>query len=291
MMPSLPLQQAPKKICILRLSALGDVTHVVPVVRAIQKQWPTTEITWVCGVLESKLLSGLEGIRFIVFDKRQGWKAYTDLRQKLRHERFDVLLHMQVAGRANIASLFIKAAIRLGWDKSRSRDFHQLFVNHRVPAVGQQHQVQEFLSFARTLGIDVSEPEWDFPLSGDALAFAEQHIPGDKKTLLISACSSHPLRNWSIEGYAQVADYAIEHMGMQVVLSGGPSQAEQDMGHGIEQAMKQQPLNLVGKDTLQQRSTIFTVIYEPSGGATKTSIRKLVSLALCLSTSNLKRHL
>ncbi|MEC7922852.1 MAG: glycosyl transferase, partial [Planctomycetota bacterium] len=40
MKPSLPLAQPPKSICILRLSAIGDCTHVVPMVRTIQKHWP-----------------------------------------------------------------------------------------------------------------------------------------------------------------------------------------------------------------------------------------------------------
>ncbi len=106
----------PKNICILRLSALGDVTHTVPVVRAIQKSWPDTKITWVCGRLEHKLLSGLKGVCFIALDKKAGWHGYQDLRRKLRGERFDVLLHMHVSARANLAAAFIRADVRLGWD-------------------------------------------------------------------------------------------------------------------------------------------------------------------------------
>ncbi|HEY5739522.1 MAG TPA: glycosyl transferase, partial [Gammaproteobacteria bacterium] len=36
---ALPLTSPPQKLCIIRLSALGDVTHAVPVLRAIQQQW------------------------------------------------------------------------------------------------------------------------------------------------------------------------------------------------------------------------------------------------------------
>ncbi|MCW9005708.1 MAG: glycosyl transferase, partial [Gammaproteobacteria bacterium] len=163
----LPLSEPPKKICILRLSALGDVTHVVPVVRAIQKNWPETEITWVCGKLEKKLLSAFSGVRFIEFDKKQGWKAYFNVWKQLKHESFDVLLHMQVAMRANLVSLCIKSSVRLGWDCKRSRDLHQLFINHRIPVASQQHQVQGFLSFTRALGLDVEQPVWDFPVTDE----------------------------------------------------------------------------------------------------------------------------
>ncbi len=248
----LPLHGPPKKICILRISALGDVTHVVPVVRAIQAQWPETEITWICGKLEKKLLSGFHGLRLIEFDKKKGWKAYLDLRRDLKGEVFDVLLHMQVALRANLASLFVRSKIRLGWDRDRSRDLHRLFVNHRIPAARQQHQAQAFLSFARALGLDAQQPVWDFPVSEEGRTFAQRYVDDTAGTLLISPCSSHPLRNWSVESYARVADYAIETLGMQVILSGGPSRLEIDTARAIEGCMKHAPVNLVGKDTLPQ---------------------------------------
>ena len=88
MQNQLPLTNPPEKICILRLSALGDVTHVIPVVRAIQSQWPKTQITWICGKFEHKLLSSLEGVKFIVFDKKLGWKAYIKLFQELKIKVF-----------------------------------------------------------------------------------------------------------------------------------------------------------------------------------------------------------
>lgn len=269
MSENLPLQSPPDKLCILRLSAIGDVTHVIPVVRAIQSRWPDTEITWVCGKLEYKLLQLIEGVRFIVFDKSRGIRSYLDLWKSLRAEHFDVLLHMQTAARANIASIGIKANIKLGWDKSRSRDFHQLFVNHTVPDVKQQHQVQGFLSFARSLGIGAQEPDWSIPLTEDALSFVNHYVKGDKPLLVISACSSHEMRNWRAERYAQLADYAINEFGMQVVLSGGMSKAEKDMAARITHHMKGVATNLVGKDTLQQLCGLLnkaSVVVSPDSG-------------------------
>ncbi len=141
----LSLTNPPKKICILRLSAIGDVTHVIPVVRAIQQQWPDTEITWICGKFEYKLLCLIQGVRFICFDKTNGYIEYLKLWKTLKGEVFDVLLHMQVAMRANLASVGIKSAIKIGWDTERSRDLHQLFIHQNIPVNYQQHQVQVFV--------------------------------------------------------------------------------------------------------------------------------------------------
>ena len=102
-------------ICILRLSAIGDVTHVVPVINAIQKHLPQAKITWIIGKLEARLLNGLQGVEFIVFDKKGGFDAVRQLRRSLKGRKFDALLHMQVAARANLLSKLIKAPVRIGW--------------------------------------------------------------------------------------------------------------------------------------------------------------------------------
>ncbi len=265
----LPFVSPPKNICIIRLSALGDVTHAVPVVRAIQQQWPAARITWICATLEYKLLSALDGIRFIVVDKKSGWGGYYRLWRELQGERFDILLQMQTSARANFTGAVIKADVKLGWDKLRARDFHRLFMTHSIPQTRFEHQLQGHLSFARTMGLDADEPVWDFPINDDAIDFVNERVPEDRRVLLISPCSSHVHRNWRAERYAAVADYAIEQHGMAVVLSGGPSALEASTGAAIEAAAQHELINLVGKDTLPQLVALLhraDVVISPDSG-------------------------
>ena len=247
----------PESICILRLSALGDATHVVPVVRSIQANWPGTRITWIIGKLEHRLLHGLDHVEFIEFDKRGGWNAVNELRKKLRDRRFDILLHMQVAARANLLSKLIRAPVRLGWDRARSRDFHHVFVREQVAQIPFQHQVQGFLEFSRALGIKIDEPRWDLPIETDALRWAEEQLGDLQNILLISPCSSHPRRNWPADRFAAVADYASRQLGMSIVLSGGPGTLEIETAAAIERTMQSPCLNLVGKDTLEQSKALL----------------------------------
>jgi len=265
----LPLTAPPESICIVRLSALGDVTHAVPVLRAIQQHWPQTRVTWICATLEHKLLAGLDGVRFIVVDKNAGWMGYLKLWRELAGEKFDVMLQMQTSARANFTGACVRARIKLGWDRYRARDFHRFFMTHTIPETRQEHQLQGHLSFARTIGLDVQEPVWDFPIDGEATAFANSVLPPGKRVLLISPCSSHPRRNWSAQRYAAVADYAVTQHGMAVVLSGGPSELERNTGEAIENAMQQQAINLVGKDTLAQLTALLKrvdVVLSPDAG-------------------------
>lgn len=265
----LPLKNAPQSLCLLRLSALGDVTHTVPVIRAIQLGWPATRITWIIGKPEYRLLQGLSGVEFIVFDKRGGVRAIADLRGQLKQRHFDVLLHMQVALRANLLSCLIKAPVRLGWDSQRSRDRHQWFINQQIRSIPFQHQVQGFLEFARTLGLPANTPEWRMPVSDEDRQWARLQLPGDQPTLMISACSSHVLRNWPVDRYAEIADLAFEKLGMQPVLIGGRGELERNTAVKIKSAMRNPVINLVGKDTLGQSMALMesaTVLISPDSG-------------------------
>ena len=265
----LPPEAPPKSLCIVRLSALGDVTHAVPVLRAIQRHWPETKITWVCATVEHRLLSVLDGVQFAVMHKKAGWRGYRDLRRQLAGEKFNIMIQMQTSARANLAGACVKADIKLGWDKARARDFHSLFMTHSIPATKQEHQVQGHLSFARTLGLDADEPVWDFPISEENAAFANEMLPAEQRTLLISPCSGHSYRNWLADRYAAVADYAIDSLGMRVALTGSPSELEASMGKAIEQSMTNKAINLIGKDTLPQSLALLQradVVLSPDSG-------------------------
>ncbi|QBB70280.1 lipopolysaccharide heptosyltransferase family protein [Pseudolysobacter antarcticus] len=242
----------PQSICLLRTSALGDVTHVLPLVRTLQAAWPDTKLTWLIGKLECKLLGDIPGIEFIVFDKTRGLSGYRDAYRQLQGRRFDALLHMQVAFRSNLLSAFVHAPVRIGYDHARSKDLHDLFVNRRIAARSGQHVLDAIGSFAEPLGLEQNSVRWDIPIPDAAYEFAEKHLPGTQPTLLVSPCSSHALRNWRPERYAAVMDHAARELGMRVLLCGGPSSYERQFGDAILAKMQTMPLDLIGKDTLKQ---------------------------------------
>ncbi|MGH8033678.1 MAG: glycosyltransferase family 9 protein [Lysobacterales bacterium] len=176
---------------------------------------------------------------------------------------------MQVAARANLLSTLIHAPLRLGWNRSRSKDLHHWFINHAVADVTHQHQVDAFLEFPRALGLSVDHPRWDLPIDEEAVQWIRSQVEPSRQTLVISPCSSHEERNWRPEYYAAVADFACSSLGMQVVLSGGPAHPERETGARIERAMTEPCLNLIGRDTLEQSKALLQhadVLISPDSG-------------------------
>ncbi|GHA69681.1 glycosyltransferase family 9 protein [Cognatilysobacter bugurensis] len=246
--PTTPLSS----ICLLRLSALGDVTHVVPLVRTLREGLPHAALHWVIGKGERRLLEGLEGVTFHEYDKRSGWAGMRTLRRGFDGMRFDGLLQMQVAARANLLSAFIPARRRVGYDRSRSKDLHGLFVNERIPDRPGIHVLDAIGSFCEPLGLRQTRVQWDLPVPDDAREWARAQWPvDDTPTLVISPCSSHVLRNWRAERYAAVANHAAAR-GWRVVLCGGRSELERATGDAILAVLDSPALDLIGKDTLKQ---------------------------------------
>jgi len=260
---------APRSICLLRLSALGDVTHVLPLVNTLRTAWPEVALTWVIGKGEHRLLDGLPGVEFLVYDKKTGLGGMRALRRELRGRRFDALLQMQVAARANLLSAFIPAKRRIGYDRSRSKDLHGLFVNERIPDRPGIHVLDAIGSFCEPLGLRQSEVHWDLPVPDDARAWARAQWPHDGvPTLLVSPCSSHARRNWYPDRYAAVADHAAAQ-GWRIVLCGGRSRLERDATDAILAAMHAPALDLVGKDTLKQLPALLeraALVMTPDSG-------------------------
>jgi heptosyltransferase I len=242
----------PLSICILRLSALGDVTHVVPLVRNLQAALPGVRVTWVIGALESRLVGDLPGVEFLVFDKRSGLHGIRALAARLRGRRFDALLQCQVALRANLLSALIRADRRIGYDRARSKDLHGWFIRERIAARAGMHVLDAIASFGDVLGVTPRPPRWEIPVPDADEAAAARLLPGDAPTLLINPCSSHPLRNWLPERYAAVADHAATTHGLRVALCGGRSDLERRTVDAIAAAMRSPVLDLVGRDTLKQ---------------------------------------
>ncbi len=259
----------PRRICILRLSALGDVCHVLPVVRTLQDAWPGTEITWIIGKLEHKLLGHLPGIEFVVFDKKAGRTAYGDLRRRMSGRRYDVLLHMQLAIRASLAAALVPAELKVGFDRPRARELQWLFTNARIAPRQREHVLDSLFGFAEALGLRERSMRWDISLPEPAVDYARRAIPDGQPALVISPCSSHVLRNWSAEGYAAVADHAAAQHGLRVLVCGGRSELEVQYGERIAGLMRQPCVNLVGKDTLVEFLATLqraTLLISPDSG-------------------------
>lgn len=242
------------KLCILRLSSIGDVCQAVAAVQAIQTTYPDAEVTWIIGKVEHELLKDLPGVEFIIFDKSKGKAAFAQLKQDMLGKSFDVLLNMQVTLLTNLAAKLIPAKRKIGFDWHRSKALHALFTNERIKAQTHAHVLESFFAFAEKIGVPESAKHklsWNIPVSVQDEQFALSHIPDNTPCVIIVPSASKAERNWTKEGYACLAEHA-SIKGFKILLCGGPTEPEKQLGLAIQSNTQFEIGNLIGQTSLKQ---------------------------------------
>ena len=248
----------PESLCILRLSAIGDVCHALAAVQQIQQYWPQTKITWIVGKTEAQLLEGIPGITLLIYDKKSGWKGICRLWKKLKNQQFDALLNMQTALRASLLSVGITAKYKIGFSKKRAREGQWLFTNRKTHEPSSPHVLDGFMAFVEYLGVPVSKPYWKLAIAEQDYATVRPYIDPHRKNLIISPCSSKPEKDWLIERYADIANIAHQH-NIHVILCASPAKREMEYVAQISALCHFQPLNLAGKTSLKQLTALISM--------------------------------
>lgn len=258
-------------ICIVRLSALGDVLMAVPLIRTLQANLPHAKLTWIISRPAFDLVEGMDGVEFIVIDKPNSLMDYWRFKKQMSHRTFDVLLAPQASFRTNLLYPLIKAKRKIGYDNHRANDGHRWFVSERITP-GLEHTLDGFLKFAKALGIKETVIRWDLPISPADYEWAEQHLPQQGPVLVINPAASKPERSWSVDRYIDVLRQAQQRWGVQIVITGGPSDFDKQLAEQITQVIP--AINLAGKTKPKQLLALIskaTVVLCPDTGPSHMS--------------------
>jgi heptosyltransferase I len=275
------------------MSAVGDAVHVLPVINALKRVNPKTRITWVLQPGPATLVRGHRSVdEIIVFDRAKGWRAFADVRDELAKRRFDLVINLQVYFKAGIVTSFTHAPVKLGFDRSRARDFNWLFTNKKIPEQPVQHVQDQYFEFLYALGVSPDPVEWDFgPNAAERAWQREFSASTDRPIASIVIATSKPEKDWIPERWAEVADALHEKFGMQVVLVGGRSERELNAERIVMERARHKPRSELGSGLRKLVSILdaSSLVLSPDTGPLHMSValnRPVISL---LGYTNPKR--
>lgn len=247
-----PNSQTAPNICIIRLSAIGDVCNAATIINRIRMQWYDASITWVCGTQEKALLDMIPNINLIVYDKKAGFKGNLQVWKQLKDQSFDLLLHLQASFRASILTLGIKAKRRIGYHRSRAYEMQWLFTREHTEAPKGFHVVDNYQAFADYLGCPAAPVSWPFELPETAIANANEHLRNVPRPFIaICPGASKAYKNWHSEGYVALIK-ALSEQNWPIVLLGSPAEIEVKLAKRIEDALDFRITNLVGRTSIAE---------------------------------------
>jgi len=238
------------RIAIVMMSALGDTIHVLAVINALKRHAPQCRITWILQPLSASLVRGHPSVDEIIeFSPQAGAGAWLRLRQQLRGRSFDVVLDLQVAIKAGLATALLNAPVKIGFDIRRSRDLNWLFTTHRILPHANQHVLDQYFEFLQYLGVPHDVVEWKLGPWSHELAWAHEFRQSlGRPAAAIVVGSSNPEREWPAERWADVVDVLDQQYGLQPVLVGGSSARERSAEQIIGLRARHKPLSTLGCD-------------------------------------------
>ena len=234
-----------KRVCIVMLSAIGDVVHVLPVIGSLRAAYPSVHITWVIQPAGHELVKDHPAVdEFIVFDRRAGVRGVRDLYRATRGRSFDLVLGLQVYLKAGLIVKMLKAPRKLGFDRRRARDLNWLFTTERIPARGQRHVQAQYFEFLEHLGVPIVE-EWGFGTTDDERARYAGLLPAsDRPTVALVVGTSKAEKEWPVDRYALLIDRLDTELGARSVLVGACSERETRAAEAVSRAAATPPLDL-----------------------------------------------
>ncbi len=260
-----------QNICLIRTSALGDTVHAMAFVNGLRKGYPNARLTWILQNIPYEMVRHQPGIdRFIPFDRKGDLKAWIGrCCTPFAKEFYDLLIVPQVSAKASLLAAFVRARVKIGYDRNRSDFLHQWAVREHIPARPVQHARDQFFEFLEYLEISKPDDEPCFCFTREERQWKKSFFGNIERPVIgFVVSSSNPDKDWDPEGYSRVIDHVEENLGFQPMLIGGPGSVEAKSARRILDLCRTEPLMAFEKPirrTLLQLSGCRMVVSPDTG--------------------------
>src|SRR5947209_4628488 len=176
----------PKRIALIKPSALGDIVHSLPVLTALRRRYPDAHIAWVVNRGYEPLLSGHPDLdATLPFDRgasRSGllraFRSYAEFLRMFRRQRFDLVIDLQGLLRSGLMTGASGAARRIGL--STAREGACWFYTDVVPVADFHaiHAVDRYWLIAEALGAGDGPRTFRVPVPETARRWAADVLHG-----------------------------------------------------------------------------------------------------------------
>jgi len=220
-----------KRVLVIRLSAIGDVVFASPLIDAIKRARPDTEVYWLAESAVAPLLKHHAALTELLIWPRDEWRELfrrgrlwqlsrevLSFRKKLRAHQFDLVLDVQGLLKSAVLAWMTGARTRIGF---RSKEPTGWLLTERVPKDLEPTISSEYRGLAQHLGLETGEFSMTVPLSEAARGLAERFHDG-RPYVVFCPFTTRPQKHWPETHWRSLADIALEQ-GWRVVVLGAPA--------------------------------------------------------------------
>jgi heptosyltransferase I len=207
-----PATRQGPRILIVRLSAIGDVIHTLPMLCALRAGFPQAMLSWVVDSRAAGLLEGHEALDELIVVPRGFLKSPAQLwrlTRRLRSLELDVAIDGQGLSKSALVAWLSGARRRIGFGRPWGREMSS-WLNRELIYPTATHVIERNLQLLLPLGIQRTDVRFNVPENdgdrGAAAALVRQAgIEG--RLGIINVGAGWPSKLWPVERYAAVARY------------------------------------------------------------------------------------
>lgn len=253
-----------KRILIIKLSAIGDVIHALPVAPALKQCFPQAKITWIVEPPAYELLTNNPYIDEIIVFEKNKYKSLKNLYRyapgfvsALRERKFDLALDLQGLFKSAAISYISDTLHRLVY--CNAREYSDKVGRKVIGPNSEGHVVDRYLDVVRELGCNITVPEFVVNITEQESASAESIARQAGLTLgspyiVLMPGTNWPNKCWPVDKFAQLSDRLFANNLIPVFVGG---KAEKNMISEIFAQTAVLPIDLTGKTTLKQLAFII----------------------------------
>jgi len=251
-----------KKILLIRLRRIGDVTLTTPAISALRQGLPTASISYIIERPYRELVEGNPNLdKVIVLERKQSLRGFFKLIRLIRKEKYDVVLDFHGGPRASLITLLSKAKLKVGY-RIKYKNFIYNIKVPRSAKEGHFHSVENHINLVKALGVDVkSLPPLYLPQAQKTEVekvkkFIEENELGRSKIITIHISAGNVFRNWGVDNIVHLTNLLGQQPGVKVVLAG--TSEDQEAEEEILKKSTASLLSLVGRLNLREAKELIS---------------------------------
>jgi lipopolysaccharide heptosyltransferase II len=250
-----------QNICLIRASSIGDVVNTLPFFSRLRKGYPGAHISW---VVEPKAYPVLENNpeidEIIVFPRNRWVRELRSFSKQLRKRQYHLALDLHKILKSGLITYGTGAKYRVGFDFKRSKEFNWLFTNLRIPpGDNQMHVVEQYLEYADFLELPPWDGKWRFYFTEEEKSMAKKFYDKlDGQAVLVNIGASAEAKLWFPDRFARLIEALENDLKLPVIVVGGRSKRELEMGREIKENCSSEYLDRVGSYNLRELMAIIT---------------------------------
>ena len=249
-----------KNILIVKLSAIGDVIHAMPVAHAIKETYPEAHITWVVEPPAYDLLAMNPDVDEIILFKKKEFKSiggffenYGPLKREIQKRNYDVVLDLQGLFKSAAIAYLAKAPRKLGM--CNMRELSDKISQPVIGANAKGHIVERYLDVARAIGCKVENVEFSLNVPDreadlTRMRFSQAGANMGNPYVVLAVGANWPNKRWPEENFAKMVDWLYTKRLIPVLVGGGA--VDEQRAAAISDQSEIPPVNLVGQTNLKQ---------------------------------------